>query len=73
VKKIELSAGPWKGFKKRLPVAQRKDKMRELVERYLRYHNGVAECESTGTVHECLCSVCMDARVQLKTDVEVAK
>ena len=49
-----------------IKAAKKNARLKDLVNRYLNYHNGVAQSDSAYQVEECLCSVCCDARDALE-------
>jgi hypothetical protein len=44
---------------------KRLNELKEIIKRYLNYHNGVARCDSAEEIQECNCAVCSDARKAL--------
>ncbi len=43
-------------------------RLESFVERYRRYHDGVARCESAEKQAECLCSICYEVRAALSAE-----
>ncbi len=43
-------------------------RLESFVERYRRYHDGVAQCESAEKQSECLCSICYEVRAALSAE-----
>ena len=51
----------------------KEEELREIVRRFIRYHDGVVRCETKEAIQECMCSVCSDARLLLKEEITNAE